>query len=836
MQESTTTNYEIAKRPTDRLKTVNTVKLQLNFYRVIIKKKVTIHYYSFDVFETTRKPAGKKASRKVYEYIRANEFFGSNIISFYDGGPIYSTRQFEFDHEDKDLIVNLPAEVEGGRNKSYRVKIRYQGETDLGEIVDFTSLNSNTKWNSKVQSSLSLLNAALNYMPKSIYLSQGRRSIYPDLPQFEGVKIPGGFLLKTGIQQALRPGWNGLVVNIDRSSVIFYLPGPLIKTIPEVIFKVTKRLKTPNELKSGLNPYEFRCLEHYLKGVKLEITSYGRHRTITANKLSQDNAARLKINRNDQNSQTIQQYFKARWGYDLQYPCLPCIGVYNQRDRRYDYFPIEVCEIVKDQKFEEKDWKPLPEDTRREVVRKTCFKPIDTFKYIQSATNDVYKHNEDEILKSLGIEVEKNFIKGDFNIMPGPKLHTADNPKTIVENRWNTERFLDAKEVINWSVIVFDRNVQDKTIKDAMELLKSTLMGKGMKVPHLPTIEACERARFNRKRKPDLIICIISKNAGNPNIYGDIKRCEAGLGVLTQCILSNNINPRFQNKWQSTFNNLALKINGKLGGENARLSAGRSEKDRPSVTGVCASTNNHLTKYAARSSVNSKIRNETIENLQQMTVELLEVYRSENNRLPDHIIVYRDGVSETHFQNVKDEEITKLKVAFDIVYSKYNCELPKLTFVIVQKRHHTKSLALDNNSRKCDRNQNCLPGTVIDKEIVVPQNFEFFLYSHLSPLGTSKPAHYFVILNEGNFSSTEMYHFTYRLCFLSSRCNLSVSHVIPVYYAHHLVNKAKHLETSWNDNSSSSSRGSSRSGVNNRITSTNCIVIHDLLKNTQHFI
>ncbi|CAJ0750089.1 14458_t:CDS:2, partial [Entrophospora sp. SA101] len=257
MQESTTTNYEIAKRPTDRLKTVNTVKLQLNFYRVIIKKKVTIHYYSFDVFETTRKPAGKKASRKVYEYIRANEFFGSNIISFYDGGPIYSTRQFEFDHEDKDLIVNLPAEVEGGRNKSYRVKIRYQGETDLGEIVDFTSLNSNTKWNSKVQSSLSLLNAALNYMPKSIYLSQGRRSIYPDLPQFEGVKIPGGFLLKTGIQQALRPGWNGLVVNIDRSSVIFYLPGPLIKTIPEVIFKVTKRLKTPNELKSGLNPYEF---------------------------------------------------------------------------------------------------------------------------------------------------------------------------------------------------------------------------------------------------------------------------------------------------------------------------------------------------------------------------------------------------------------------------------------------------------------------------------------------------------------------------------------------------------------------------------------------------
>ena len=35
-----------------------------------------------------------------------------------------------------------------------------------------------------------------------------------------------------------------------------------------------------------------------------------------------------------------------------------------------------------------------------------------------------------------------------------------------------------------------------------------------------------------------------------------------------------------------------------------------------------------------------------VENLTRMTIERLQLYQKKNRRLPDRVIVYRDGVSE----------------------------------------------------------------------------------------------------------------------------------------------------------------------------------------------
>nr|CAG8579930.1 9259_t:CDS:10 [Entrophospora candida] len=851
-------------KPTDRLDKWKSAKLVLNFLRVVKKEYPAIYNYSFDVTEITkppRKPASKKVSKKVYDRIRSIELLGKNIVSVYDGGPIFSNKKFAFDHkEDKEFKIDLPAEVEGRRSKNYQVKLRYQGEADLEKLMDFVSLNPNTEYDGTVQFGLSLLNAILNSTPRLNHLSLGRRSIFPDLPLFKEIKLPGALILKPGIQQALKPGWDCLVVNVDRSSAIFYPPGPLINIIPEAIQRGSRNSRTLNDLKTrGLSSDECRSLQSYLKDVKLEITSYGKRRQITISRLSYESAANLKVNKNDRNSQTIQQYFKSRWDYELQYAKLPCIGVYNRNLKRDDYYPIEVCEIVKDQKFEEKEWKPLPEETRRQVVRKTCIEPKDRFDYIYDAIHEVYKYDEDKVLKAFGLKIDSHFIEEEGKIVPEPNLHTGNNRKTVIRNhRWDTDKFVEAKAVVNWSVIIFDSYVKVETIEAAMRLLRSTLTKRGMVKIIFIIIVALERARFDKKRgNADLIICIVTKNGGNSTVYPAVKKIAATLGVATQCILSNNIDPRQKDKWGSTFNNLSLKINGKLGGENARLSPGELEKitkkehfmvmgadvfhpgrlegERASIAGVIASKNLHLTKYAARFSANHKVRNETIEDLEPMSVELLEVYYSENKRLPDQIVFYRDGVSDTGFQNVKDQEITALKAAFKTVYSKHKQNLPKLTFVIVQKRHRARALALNSSNK----NQNCEQGTVIFTGIVVPQNFEFYLYSHTGRLGTSKPTHYYVIYDERGFSNEEMFEFTYKLCFL---CNLSVSHVVPVYYAHHLVNQAKNFVTLWNDNNSSSSRGSSRtsrsSGSNgsNGFIKSDCISVAASLKDTEYYI
>jgi eukaryotic translation initiation factor 2C len=70
-----------------------------------------------------------------------------------------------------------------------------------------------------------------------------------------------------------------------------------------------------------------------------------------------------------------------------------------------------------------------------------------------------------------------------------------------------------------------------------------------------------------------------------------------------------------------------------------------------------------------------------------MVIDLLKAFRSKNNRLPQRILFYRDGVSEGQFRKVMDEEVTKLRKAFK---GGYGDNPPKLTFIIVQKRHHTR--------------------------------------------------------------------------------------------------------------------------------------------------
>ena len=51
-----------------------------------------------------------------------------------------------------------------------------------------------------------------------------------------------------------------------------------------------------------------------------------------------------------------------------------------------------------------------------------------------------------------------------------------------------------------------------------------------------------------------------------------------------------------------------------------------------------------------------------------------------------------------------------------------------------------------------DRNNNCRPGTVVDSDVVNPVEFDYYLYGHAGLLGTSKPAHYNVLVDENNFT------------------------------------------------------------------------------------
>lgn len=52
---------------------------------------------------------------------------------------------------------------------------------------------------------------------------------------------------------------------------------------------------------------------------------------------------------------------------------------------------------------------------------------------------------------------------------------------------------------------------------------------------------------------------------------------------------------------------------------------------------------------------------------------------------------------------------------------------PPVTFIVVQKRHHTRLYPTDSMT---DRSGNIVPGTVVDSSICHPTDFDFFLCSH----------------------------------------------------------------------------------------------------------
>ena len=72
---------------------------------------------------------------------------------------------------------------------------------------------------------------------------------------------------------------------------------------------------------------------------------------------------------------------------------------------------------------------------------------------------------------------------------------------------------------------------------------------------------------------------------------------------------------------------------------------------------------------------------------------------------------------------------------------------PKITIIIVGKRHHVRFFPIPNPNDK-----NCLAGTVVDTDVVHPTEFDFYLLSHGGLLGTSRPAHYSVLHDENGFS------------------------------------------------------------------------------------
>ncbi|KAM0859754.1 hypothetical protein ACQ4PT_046986 [Festuca glaucescens] len=210
-------------------------------------------------------------------------------------------------------------------------------------------------------------------------------------------------------------------------------------------------------------------------------------------------------------------------------------------------------------------------------------------------------------------------------------------------------------------------------------------------------------------------------------------------------------------------------------------SPGRS--DVPSVAAVVSSLEwPDISKYRA-SVCTQAPRLETIDNLFKQVgdddqglirASLLEFYKSSGGKKPEQIVIFRDGVGESQFDDVLNTELAEIIKFLDDKW------LPKFTVIVAQKNHHTRFFPHNDN----ERNPNVQPGTVVDDGICHPSNYDFYMCAHYGMIGTTRPTHYHVLHDEIGFSPDELQELVHSLSYVYQRSTTAISVVAPIYYAH----------------------------------------------------
>lgn len=152
---------------------------------------------------------------------------------------------------------------------------------------------------------------------------------------------------------------------------------------------------------------------------------------------------------------------------------------------------------------------------------------------------------------------------------------------------------------------------------------------------------------------------------------------------------------------------------------------------------------------------------------------LLDFYVSSGKRKPEHIIIFRDGVSESQFNQVLNIELDRIIEACKFLDEKWN---PKFVVIIAQKNHHTKFFQ--------NAPENVPPGTIIDNKVCHPRNNDFYLCAQAGMIGTTRPTHYHVLLDEVGFSADDLQELVHSLSYVYQRSTTAISVVAPVCYAH----------------------------------------------------
>lgn len=787
------------------------IDLDTNFFPVTVrnKKALIVHYevclrrhtkeailprrMKMEIFEKMKKIYQHAFKKCPLAYDSEKNAYSVGLLPVFE--KVKGRKEFEVDIEDFD-----------GKMTRFTMSLMVKNTANLEELMEALHYTGGRQ-KSLPTSLFQMIEVMFRHYRAIKYELVGRRNFFPTSGEFGNpYPIGCGKVGVVGFFGSLRPAsWKdgSLLLNLDVAHTAFYMEQPLLDFIEAFMNFKDEDFHRP------LEPFKRSRLVRELNNLRVQVTHSNIPRTYKIIDVSPLGSNKQTFPLKDEDTGntfqcTIENYFRNTFGRKLKFPRLNCIQV-APADRNV-FLPIECCKICKGQRVNRK----LSDKETAQFIRTTAVPPATRKMQICNIhrSNDF---TDDPMLENLKFAIADTPLQMKGRILPVPEL-MMDQPVIPKEGVWDIKRrsFYRGSEIRSWAVLNYNvRNVNDYQVNDFIKKMVQMSRERGMTFhrPHSVTSSQKPNPEQDihtlKKTYPDIQMILIVLGRGD-DLYARVKRIgDIEVGVLTQCIQAVNVT---QVKIP-TLANILLKINAKMGGINNVISKtgnpvilerpvmimgadvnhpSAGDTISPSMAAVVASFDRFASRYAVEVRPQQH-RVEIIQDLKNMTRNLLIAFHHNTRGCkPERIVMYRDGVSESQFMEVLAYEMKAMRAACSELDQNYQ---PGITFLVVQKRHHTRLFCSDKDGvGKC---KNVPPGTVVDTAITHPNERDFYLCSHKGIQGTSKPTHYHVLWDDNDITMDDLQTLTYSLCHLYSRCTRSVSLPSPAYYAHLAAFRAK---------------------------------------------
>ncbi len=446
-------------------------------------------------------------------------------------------------------------------------------------------------------------------------------------------------------------------------------------------------------------------------------------------------------------------------------PSLPLIN-FSATGAKPSYTLAELCEMVPGQSIKAK----LSPGEQDSMIQFACRAPPLNAESITTSGRQLLGLDNNPLLEKFGIKVDKNLVTVRGRELPPPPVVYKKGgllQSVMPENGgWLMKQvcvFKSGRPINAWTFLHFDTTAHN-TIKQTISKFAGFMaqnMGVNInKVPNPPNGYVVKQGNLESifadlaKNRTQLAIVVLPSR--DIQLYNMIKGFgDVRYGIQTICVVQGKIMSDMGQL--GYFANVGLKVNLKFGGVNHKLqndvplikggstmvvgydvthptnlSPGVSE-NAPSLVGLVASLDSDLSQWPAQVWAVKGKQEMLDKTLVTAFKNRLILWRTQNqNRLPNNIVIFRDGVSEGQFGQVLEKEMPFIRQACT---ETYNANVkPRISLIVSVKRHQTRFFPTDPNHIH-SRSKSPKEGTIVDRGVTSVKLWDFFLQAHASLQG-----------------------------------------------------------------------------------------------------